>query len=46
MQKFWFVVFVALVVFLGVGAFLLTRWDIPAQSKQIEKVLPDDAFPK
>lgn len=46
MQKFWFVLFMGLVVILGAGAFMLTRWDIPAQAKQVEKVLPDDMFPK
>ena len=46
MNKFPLVVALLIVGVLGLGYFLLTRWEIPAQSKQIEKVLPDDMFPK
>ena len=46
MQKISLLLLLVVVVFLGIGAFLLTRWDIPAQSKQTEKALPDDMFPK
>jgi hypothetical protein len=46
MKKFPLLILIAIVVVIGLGAFLLTRWDIPAQSKQTEKVLPDDMFPK
>ena len=46
MKKFPLILLVSFVVILGVGAMLLARWDIPAQSKQTEKVLPDGMFPK
>lgn len=45
MQKISLLLLVV-VIFLGIGAVLLTHGDIPAQSKQTEKVLPDGMFPK
>jgi len=35
----------ALVVVAG-GAVLLATWDIPAPSKTVERVIPDDRFPR
>jgi hypothetical protein len=34
-----------LVVAVG-GAVFLATWDIPAPNQQIEKVIPDDRFPR
>jgi len=33
------------VVVIGAAAFLST-WDIPAPNQQVEKVIPDDRFPR
>jgi small neutral amino acid transporter SnatA (MarC family) len=38
-------IFVLLAVIVGGGVFLAT-WDIPAPSARVEKVLPDDRFPR
>lgn len=35
----------SLVVLVG-GAVFLATWDIPAPDQQIEKVIPDDRFPR
>jgi hypothetical protein len=35
----------ALVVVAG-GAVFLATWDIPAPSKTVERVIPDDRFPR
>ncbi len=34
------------VVVLVAGAVFLATWDIPAPNQQIEKVIPDDRFPR
>lgn len=39
------IVLLALLVLVGGGAFLAT-WNIPAPSSTVEKVLPDDRFPR
>ena len=36
---------VVVVVLLGGGVFLVT-WDIPAPSATVEKMVPDDRFPR
>lgn len=36
---------VVAVVLIG-GAVFLATWDIPAPSRQVEKTLPNDRFPK
>ncbi len=36
---------VVVVALLGGGAFLAT-WDIPAPSSTVEKIVPDDRFPR
>jgi len=40
-----FVILVVLVLILG-GIGFLAAWDIPAPVNNIEKVLPDDRFPR
>ncbi|EWY42734.1 hypothetical protein N825_02435 [Skermanella stibiiresistens SB22] len=35
----------ALIVVVGGAAFLAT-WDMPAPSKTVERVIPDDRFPR
>jgi hypothetical protein len=39
---------VLIMVFLSLvgGAAFLATWDIPAPVKQVERVLPDDRFPR
>ncbi|MEK9671080.1 MAG: hypothetical protein VW268_01075 [Rhodospirillaceae bacterium] len=39
------ILLVALALIIGGGTFLLT-WDFPAPVDNVEKVLPDDRFPK
>ena len=36
---------VIVVVVVG-GAVFLSTWDIPAPNQQVEKVIPDDRFPR
>ncbi len=35
-----------IVVVVIAGAVFLSTWDIPAPNQQIEKVIPDDRFPR
>lgn len=37
---------VAFVVLMAGGAVFLATWDIPAPSRQVEKVLDDSRFPR
>ena len=39
------VFFLVFVIVVGGGAFLAT-WDVPAPVSMVEKVVPDDRFPK
>jgi len=39
------IVLLAIAVLVGGGAFLAT-WDIPAPVTEVNKVLPDDRFPR
>ena len=39
------IVIIALALIIGGGTFLLT-WDFPAPVEDVEKVLPNDRFPK
>jgi len=39
------IVLLAFALVLGGGTFLVT-WDFPAPSSDVEKVLPDDRFPR
>jgi len=40
------VVFLLVVLSLAGGAAFLATWDIPAPVKKVERVLPDDRFPR
>lgn len=40
------IILVLVVVILVGGAVFLATWDIPAPSRQVEKTLPSDRFPK
>ena len=42
-SRFMFLLVIVIVV--G-GALFLSTWDIPAPSVEVEKVLPNDQFPK
>ncbi len=46
MSKLLLFVFVFVAVGLVGGGVFLATWDIPAPSKQVEKVLPNERFPK
>lgn len=39
------IILLAVALVLGGGTFLVT-WDFPAPSSKVEKVLPDDRFPR
>lgn len=39
------ILFLVLALVVGSGAFLAT-WDIPAPTAKVERVLPDDRFPR
>ena len=40
-----FIIVVTLVILVGAAVFLIT-FDIPPPSSQVEKVIPDDRFPR
>lgn len=45
MAKLWLILIIAIIVtIIGAGIYLMTA-DIPAPTQQVEKTLPDDAFP-
>lgn len=46
MAKFILVLFVLILVGIGGGAAFLATSDIPPPSQTVEKVLPDDRFPR
>lgn len=46
MKRVKTIVMAALVVALAVGVFALMSWDIPAPGEKVERVLPDDDFPR
>jgi len=46
MSKVTLIVAVLLVGSLAAGGLFLLTWDIPPPSSTVEKVLPDDQFPK
>ncbi len=39
-------VFVLVILSLAGGAMFLATWDIPPPVKKVERVLPDDRFPR
>lgn len=46
MRKLTTALFVIFVVLLLVGTAFLATWDIPPPSRVVEKVIPDDRFPR
>ena len=46
MRKLRFFVMSLLVIALVAGGVFLMTWEIPPPSKQVEKVIPDDRFPR
>lgn len=46
MSKFSLSVIVLILLGLLIGAIVLANLDIPAPSSRVEKVLPDDQFPR
>jgi len=40
------VLFVLLLLVVGGGFVVLGTWDLPAPTKAVEKVLPDERFPR
>ena len=40
------VLFVLLLLVVGGGMAFLASWDMPAPSKTVEKVIPDERFPR
>lgn len=45
-MRFGLVLFVLFLLFVGGGAVFLMTYDIPAPTERIEKVIPDDRFPR
>lgn len=46
MSRVLSVLIVLILLVLGGGMAVLAAWDLPAPSKTVEKVLPDDRFPR
>lgn len=46
MSRFVSVLVVLLLLLIGGGMAFLASWDMPAPSKTVEKVLPDERFPR
>ncbi|WP_162630000.1 hypothetical protein [Azospirillum ramasamyi] len=46
MSRFLSILFVLLLVVTAGGMIFLASWDLPAPSKTVEKVLPDERFPR
>jgi hypothetical protein len=46
MRKLSLLLSVAAVIAIAVGLVVLAAWDIPAPTAHVEKVIPDDRFPK
>jgi hypothetical protein len=45
MSKLILVIVGVVVIAAAVGSVMLVNWDIPAPTKKIQRVLPDDTFP-
>ena len=45
MSRIVSVFFVLLLLVVGGGMAVLATWDMPAPSRTVEKVIPDDRFP-
>lgn len=46
MSRFLSVLVILLLLVIGGGMAFLASWDMPAPSKTMEKVLPDERFPR
>lgn len=46
MKSISIVVFLLLLVALAGGGVFLATWEIPAPTAKVEKVIPDDRFPR
>ena len=46
MRKMPVIILVLLVVAVAGGAGMLSNWDIPAPVSTVEKVIPDERFPR
>ncbi|QCG98992.1 hypothetical protein E6C67_28110 [Azospirillum sp. TSA2s] len=46
MSRFLSILFVLLLLVIAGGVVFLASWDLPAPSKTVEKVLPDERFPR
>ena len=46
MSRFVSVLLILLLLVIGGGMAFLASWDMPAPSKAVEKVLPDERFPR
>ena len=46
MQKISKIVLLVILIVLAAGAVFLATWDIPAPVATIEKVIPDERFPR
>lgn len=46
MSRFISVLFVLLLLVVGGGMAFLASWDMPTPSKTVEKVIPDERFPR
>ncbi|WP_173380463.1 hypothetical protein [Azospirillum sp. B510] len=46
MSRFLSILFVLLLLVVVGGTVFLASWDLPAPSKTVEKVLPDERFPR
>lgn len=46
MKKLTTAIAAAIVVLIVVGMAFVSTWDIPPPSKVVEKVIPDDRFPR
>ena len=46
MSRFLSILFVLLLLVIAGGMVFLASWDLPAPSKTVEKVLPEERFPR
>ncbi len=46
MSRILAVIIVLVLIVLGGGAAVLATWDMPVPSEKVEKVIPDERFPR
>ncbi len=46
MNKLYLIAIPLAVIVVAIGALLAITWDMPAPTQQVEKVVPDDRFPR